>query len=1091
MTRRVAEWSASCSKHFTKDGIMSPSVTDDRALALLAESVLNASPEEIVRVAVANGIDVAALETKVRAMIDARVAAAERSERTSFSVGETVALRSDPNRIGVVTSITPSNRETRYGVFIDGRMETLYASQLLPAEISPAAIGATVNELKARLTALQLAAPSLANLYSLQAGRIDFIPYQFRPVLKFIRADRPRLLVADEVGVGKTIESGLLLRELQARRPLRSVLIVCSKALVVEEKWHREMRRFDEEFVTLSSTDLRYCLDQTDLDGEWPERYARAIMPFSLVNENLLDGYPRRGTGRSKGLTKLDTPPRFDLLIVDEAHNARNTDTNLYQGLRLLADNAEAVVLLTATPVQLGTGDLFSLLNLLRPDLVIDRPTFERMAAPNGDINAAVAAIRAGQAGWQREALDHLGRAAATDWGRVMLGPSPEYRSLTAAIGETRDDEGRVRLIHRAEALHSFSSMISRTRRRDIGAFTTRKPQTEAVPFTPEQKAVHDAILEVQRAVYERTHGSGPLGFLMTTIRRQAASSLHGLVPFLETILTRRMSEIERIEIDDEALDTLDNGVDTIRDEIDAVLAQARLLPESDPKLDRLLTIVAEKARMVNPRLLVFSAFRHTLAYLESALRRQGVRVGLIHGDIADEDRRALRRAFALDSTDPDAIDVLLSSEVGSEGLDFQFCDALVNYDIPWNPMRIEQRIGRIDRYGQTSETVAIYNFVTPGTVDFDIYDRCLLRIGIFERAVGGSEAILGEIATRLQQVAESFSLTDSERSARLQQLADNEIRQIAETEALEEREAELFGVRISRRIDDEVEKASSKWLESEALERLVSLHLERALEIGRTPISGQGPVKTLRLSAEARRRLMPPRARGVRPSPAEREWETWLRGDRQMLGLTFDRETANADRKLAFITSVHPLTQTAARALAGDEEIRVSLAASASGLSAGSHPFAIYQWQLVGLKEDAVLVPVVADPDVARAFMNLLLSARDVEAAAPPVASMLEALDSWHHELWLARRAAHIAETAEIARFRRDSLNASHKARMAVLDEQLALVSEDRIRRMRTAQIARAATDYKEALASLARDEARADILARRVVAGVIELED
>jgi hypothetical protein len=97
--------------------------------------------------------------------------------------------------------------------------------------------------------------------------------------------------------------------------------------------------------------------------------------------------------------------------------------------------------------------------------------------------------------------------------------------------------------------------MISRTRRRDIGAFTTRKPRTEAVPFTPEQEAVHDAILEVQRAVYLRTNGSGPLGFLMTTIRRQAASSLHGLVPFLETILTRRLSEIERVEIGEEAPD--------------------------------------------------------------------------------------------------------------------------------------------------------------------------------------------------------------------------------------------------------------------------------------------------------------------------------------------------------------------------------------------------------------------------------------------------------------------------------------------------------------------------------------------------------
>jgi ATP-dependent helicase HepA len=131
--------------------------------------------------------------------------------------------------------------------------------------------------------------------------------------------------------------------ELQARRPLRSVLVVCSRTLVVEEKWHREMRPFDEEFVTLSSTDLRHCLDQTDLDGEWPERYARAILPYSLVNENLLHGYPtRRGAARSKGLATLDTPPRFDLLIVDEAHNARNTDTNLYQGLRLHHQTAGA-----------------------------------------------------------------------------------------------------------------------------------------------------------------------------------------------------------------------------------------------------------------------------------------------------------------------------------------------------------------------------------------------------------------------------------------------------------------------------------------------------------------------------------------------------------------------------------------------------------------------------------------------------------------------------------------------------------------------------------------------------------------------------
>src|SRR5205807_4427262 len=102
--------------------------------------------------------------------------------------------------------------------------------------------------------------------------------------------------------------------------------------------------------------------------------------------------------------------------------------------------------------------------------------------------------------------------------------------------------------------------------------------------------------------------------------------------------------------------------------------------------------------------------------------------------------RQQLRHRFSLPQSDPDALDVLLSSEVGCEGLDYQFCDCLVNYDIPWNPMRVEQRIGRIDRYGQKSEKVLIYNFITPGTVDADIYERCLLRIGIFNQALGGSE---------------------------------------------------------------------------------------------------------------------------------------------------------------------------------------------------------------------------------------------------------------------------------------------------------------------------------------------------------------
>jgi hypothetical protein len=227
-----------------------------------------------------------------------------------------------------------------------------------------------------------------------------------------------------------------------------------------------------------------------------------------------------------------------------------------------------------------------------------------------------------------------------------------------------------------------------------------------------------------------------------------------------------------------------------------------------------------------------------------------------------------------------------------------------------------------------------------------------------------------------------------------------------------------------------------------------------------------------------------------VRLSLAEREWDGWLRGEQQTLGLTFEQGTANADRTLAFITPVHPLTQAAAKALVGEEEVHVSLTVKESGLPRGVHPFAIYQWQLVGLKEDAMLVPVVADAEVARALMDLLPEAQDAEPSVPLEPSVLEALDSWHHELWVARRAAHIEATAEIAGFRRDSLDASQRARLAIVEEQLAFATEERIRRMRSAQIARATADHAEALAALARDEARADILPRRVAAGIIEVE-
>ena len=178
-------------------------------------------------------------------------------------------------------------RRCRYRVFHNGAKAVYYESQLqlLPDTDARITRNVPVTELHAQLTGLMLLAPSTANLFSLRSGRVKFVPYQYRPVLKLIRADRPRLLIADEVGVGKTIEAGLIIKELRARSDIQSILIICPKALVAERKWLNEMKRFDEEFRHARRATLRHCIDETDLDGEWPEQFAegdRAVLAVRL-----------------------------------------------------------------------------------------------------------------------------------------------------------------------------------------------------------------------------------------------------------------------------------------------------------------------------------------------------------------------------------------------------------------------------------------------------------------------------------------------------------------------------------------------------------------------------------------------------------------------------------------------------------------------------------------------------------------------------------------------------------------------------------------------------------------------------------------
>ena len=128
--------------------------------------------------------------------------------------------------------------------------------------------------------------------------------------------------------------------ELRARMDINSVLVICPKALVAERKWYAEMKRFDEHFTALDGPLLRHCLKETDLEGEWPEQYAKAILPFSLFDSDLVLGQGGRAKKKDLGLLNLNPPPQFDLVIVDEAHHIRNSETFLHQGVSASPPNS-------------------------------------------------------------------------------------------------------------------------------------------------------------------------------------------------------------------------------------------------------------------------------------------------------------------------------------------------------------------------------------------------------------------------------------------------------------------------------------------------------------------------------------------------------------------------------------------------------------------------------------------------------------------------------------------------------------------------------------------------------------------------------
>lgn len=1027
----------------------------------------------------------------------------------AFTLGTMVSLRADPSRAGPIIGELPTvGGRRRFKVFHSPTsIKDYFEDQLLIVEPtaepdwgSLVASGEFVGpaEFRACLAAVRLDNPQTDSIYSLRSARIQFIPFQFKPLLRLLRADRPRLLIADDVGVGKTIEAGLILKELSTRQALARVLVVCPKALTA--KWRAEMRRFDENFRILDAPTLRYCLNETHVEGEWPAEYSRAIVHYELFRmEQYLTGSGDRR--RRHGFLELEPPPRFDLVIADEAHHLRTPGTGSHQLIERLCLTSEAVLMLSATPVQVSQDNLYALLHLLRPELFQDREVFREVLEPNRYLTAASRMLRAGPAAgedWLRTAAGCVEEAGRTSWGGKVLRADPRFQDVLSMLAsDCLGDEGRVRSIRDLEELHSLAHIMNRTRRRDIGSFTIREPQTVLVEFTPEQRRLYEAVLTFHRQVLLRRHDEQVVRLIMDTLERQAESSINALAGTVREIVTSGVLSVANLT-DDPDLDATEPIPSPIIEEAGELLRAAADLPDQDPKFDRLLdTVSATVADPGSPgKILVFSYFLDTIDYLRRRLAEAGVRVGAVTGRISDDEREELRDRFRFAREDPIAIDVLLSSEVGCEGLDYEFCDRLVNYDIPWNPMRVEQRIGRIDRFGQRSDKVLIFNFITPGTVAERVFYRCFDRLGVFRDTVGDLEEVLGEITENLTRIALDPFLSAEQAAERARQIADNAIRRADEQRRLDEESGSLLGLDDAFTEDIEEVMRGGRFVDESDLRVLVDMFLKLPAIRSSLVRQDQSQVYRLRVSDHGRRELVSRVRAAGRLGSLMTSFTRAIEDTGERL-LTFDQRTATERREIDFVTPVHPLARAAteywARAdapLVGGFRIATNL------VPAGLYIFTCELWETIAVRHDLRLVCLAVSAetgkfaaDLSAEFPALLRTAQSLSAEdMPPIGSHLESLDGISDARRRDLKLSSEESNEQLVGRKLASLQSFHDNRVNRLNADLADVGDPRILRMKRSELASVQRNFDDRKAEL--EKARQiDVISHRVAAGILEV--
>lgn len=522
-------------------------------------------------------------------------------------------------------------------------------------------------------------------LSSLSNSRTRLLPHQIESTYIVANSLKPRFILADEVGLGKTIEAALIMKELIFRKGYKRVLIVAPSPLLVQ--WKQELKnKFNEDFTILKRKNFK-----ADLQDEcnW-QKFDHVITSIDFIKnpryaEEVLDKH-------------------WDIVIFDEAHRLRrdySKVTRAYLFAEKIAKKSECLLLLTATPFRGKLEELFYLVHLVDPNILGSYHTF---------VN------------------DYI-------------------------IGGKMDLKEKI------------SKVLLRRRKVEIGGFTKRFAKTVLIELSDVERQFYNETTEYVRREYNLAMGTKnkAIGFVMVVFQKLLDSSVFALLQALikrKFMLETRLHRfgMGKVSIEDWDPDETENIEEFIGELDEAIWQDLKNLRREILTLNRLILLgktIKEDRKSIklketllklrregNKKFIIFTQFRTTQEYLYSILSPD-FDVSLFHGSQSMDQKEEAIQNFKQKT------EILICTEAGGEGRNLQFANILFNYDLPWSPLKIEQRIGRVHRFGQ-KKNVYIFSFASKDTVAERILQVLTNKIKLFEDSIGVSDALLGTIEHEL-----------------------------------------------------------------------------------------------------------------------------------------------------------------------------------------------------------------------------------------------------------------------------------------------------------------------------------------------------